>query len=221
MDARRLGTPRLCVQSVEPVFGENYRPGFLGFTHVGSSSASHGIAHITGWSRLSDVHVDRVLVVTGEKEGVELVGGRQVDTVPLTKYFDDPKTQIFFRKPRKCSGGLATRIATTALAQIGTRFDQLLMAARLVEGSFLRRWLLSHFPEKSRHFTAKLDPVDARWLSAEFAAYCLDCQPEFAGRGVLGRAARGVSPQELFEDAELFAAWRQEPEEGPKKSPVV
>jgi len=43
------------------------------------------------------------------------------------------------------------------------------------------------------------------------AAYCLDCQPEYADKGVLARPHYAIDPQELFEDMEIFAAWKQDP----------
>lgn len=218
LDTSRLARPRLCVQSLAPQFGDNYKPGFIGFTYAGSAQQSRGIARFSRWSRLSDIHVAQVLVVTGEDECVEAVPGKGILKSPLHRHFDDPKTQIFFRKPRKCSPSLGQRIADTALAQVGTRHENLLLAAQVLEGSFLRRWLMSHFREDPEHFSARLLCRDSRWISSELAAYCLDCQPEYADRGILARSAHGISPQELFEDEELFAGWSTEAEEGPKTS---
>jgi len=220
LDASRLSRPRICVQSLAPVFGENYKPGYIGFTHAGSSLLSTGIAYFTRWSRLSDFHVSHALVVTGNNECVEALGGKGVVKSPLDKYFDDPKTQIFFRKPRKCSAAVGQRIAETALAQVGTKYDNLLIAAQMLEGSFLRRWMLSHFRDTPDHFVGRLLNRSSRWICSELAAYCLDCQPEYADRGVLAKPNYAIDPQELFEDQEIFAGWHSEPEEGPKSSPA-
>jgi len=216
LDTSRLSRPRLCVQSVEPAFGENYKPGYIGFTHTGSPLLARGIAHFTRWSRLSDIHVSHVLVVSAENECVEAVGGKGVVKSPLDRYFNDPKTQIFFRKPRKCTQSLGQRIAESALAQVGAKYDNLLTAAQVLEGSFLRRWLMSHFRESPDHFVGHLLNRDERWICSELAAYCLDCQPEYADKGVLARPHNAIDPQELFEDQEIFANWSTEPEEGPK-----
>jgi len=218
LNTRRLANPRFCMQSIAPVFGENYKVGFVGFTYSGSPLLTRGMAHFTRWSRMSDIHVTGALIVTGENECVELAAGREVVKSPLEKYFNDPKRQIFFRKPKKCSPGVGARIAETAIAQLGTKFDQLLVAAKMLEGSFLRRWLLSHFRESPEPFTAKLTLQEERWLGAEFVAYCLDCQPEYADRGVLALPKHAISPQELFEDGEIFSAWSHDAEEGPKLS---
>jgi len=216
LDTSRLSRPRLCVQSLEPAYGDNYKAGYIGFTHAGSSLLSRGIAHFTRWSRLSDIHVSHVLVVTGENECVEAVGGKAVVKSPLDRYFNDTKTQIFFRKPRKCTQALGQRIAETAISQVGTKYETLLTAAQMIEGSFLRRWMLSHFRESPDHFVGHLLNRDSRWICGELAAYCLDCQPEYADRGILAKPHHAIDPQELFEDGEIFANWRTEPEEGPK-----
>lgn len=220
LDTSRLFRPRLCVQSLAPAFGDNYKPGYIGFTHTGSSLLSTGIAYFTRWSRLSDIRVSHVLVVTGNNECVEALGGKGVVKSPLNKYFDDPKTHVFFRRPRKCTAAVGQRIAEAALAQVGTKYDNLLIAAQMLEGSFLRRWMMSHFHDTPDHFVGRLLNRDSRWICSELAAYCLDCQLEYADKGVLAKPNYAIDPQELFEDQEIFANWHPEPEEGPKSSAV-
>jgi len=220
LDISRLARPRLCVQSQAPAYGDNYKPGYIGFTQTGSSLLSTGVAHLTRWSRLGDIHISHVLVVTGENECVEALPGKGVVKAPLERYFNDPKTQVFFRKPRKCTQALGQRIAETAIWQVGTKFETLLTAAQMLEGSFLRRWMMSHFRESPDRFIGRLLNRDSRWVCGEFAAYCLDCQPEYADKGVLAKPGYAIDPQEFFEDGEIFAGWRTEPEEGPKTSSV-
>jgi hypothetical protein len=208
---------RLSEECLEPVYGETYRQGFIGFTHATRNPVSRGIAYFTRWSRMSDMHVSHVLVVTGENECVEALAGRGVVKVPLEKYFACDRTQIFFRKPRKLNAGIGRRIAGAALAQVGARYDHLLLAAQMLEGSFLRRWILSAFKDSPDRFVGRLMNRDDRWICSELAAYCLDCQPEYADRGILAKPNYAINPQELFEDAELFAAWKNE-KPGSKKS---
>ncbi len=210
IDTSRLGAHRICVDCVPPIFGDNYKPGYIGFTHSDKSVISAGIAHFTRWSRLSDIHVSHVLVVTGENEAVEAVADKGVIKIPLTKYFDDPHSRIFFRKPKKLPAELGARIAGTALAQVGSRYDHLLLAAQVLEGSFLRRWIYSAFRDSPDHFVGRLLNRDDRWICSELAAYCLDAQPEYSDKGVLAKPHYAIDPQELFEDQEIFAAWKQE-----------
>jgi hypothetical protein len=79
-----------------------------------------------------------------------------------------------------------------------------------LESSFLRRWLFSAFSGSSDRFLGRLLTGENRWISSEFAAHCLDAQPEYADRGILARAQYAMSPQALFEDSEIFAAWKVE-----------
>ena len=176
LDTNRLARPRLCVQSMEPAYGDNYKPGFLGFTQTGSSMLSVGIAHFTRWSRLSDIHISHVLVVTGENECVEAVAGKGIVKSTLDRYFADPKTQIFFRKPRKCTQGLGQRIAETALSQAGTKYDTLVTVAQMLDGSFLRRWMISHFRESPDHFVGHLLNRDNRWIARNRKNDTGDCE---------------------------------------------
>jgi len=222
IDASRLAQPRIKVSSLLPRYGENYKAGYIGFVHEGGSP-SQGVAHFSRWSRLSDLHVSHAVIVTGENECVEALTGKGVVCSSLDKYFKNARTQIFFRKPRKCSSSVGSRIAETALAQVGTKFENLLLAAQVLEGSFLRRWIHSAFHDSPQHFAGKLQDRDPQWLSAELAAYCLDCQPEYAGKGVLARPHYLVSLQEFFEDTEIFAGWNQDEKEDekPEEFPVV
>lgn len=221
IDASRLSQSRIRIASLLPRYGENYKPGYLGFIHEGGAP-SVGITHFSRWSRLSDLHVSHVCIVTGENECVEAVPGRGVISTPLEKYFSNPRTQIFFRKPRKCSSGVGNRLAETALAQVGTKYDNLLLAAQVLEGSFLRRWIHSAFHDSPQHFAGKLLDRDAQWIAAEFAAYCLDCQTEYTGKGLLARPHYLVNLQELFEDTELFATWDQsDREDEHPESPII
>jgi hypothetical protein len=211
LDLSKVPASRVCVECLPPTFGDNYKTGYIGFTHSSKSPVAAGISYFTRWSRLSDIHVSHVMVVTGENECVEALADKGVVKSPLQKYFDDPGTRIFFRKPRKLTAEIGARLAETALAQVGTKYDHLLLAAQLLEGSFLRRWIYSAFRESPDHFVGRLLNRQDRWICSELAAYCLDAQPEYADKGVLAKPHYAIDPQELFEDADLFAAWKSEP----------
>lgn len=220
LDLSRLAQPRLQVQSLPPRFGENYKSGYIGFVDTSADAASKGLAYFTRWSRLSDVHVSHAVVVSGENTCVEVLAGKGVVRTPLEKYFNDPKVRLFFRKPRKCSTSVGERIAAAAEAQVGVRSDQLILAARMLENSFLQRWIRSAFAQNSDRFLGKLLNQDTRWLGGELAAYCLDAQPEYADKGLLAGPQVSVDPQHLFEDQDLFAAWKSQPADDEEMPPA-
>lgn len=207
--------PYLC-QCEAARFGTNYKVGYIGFTHRIADPVAEGIAHFTRWSRMSDIRVSHCFVVTGEWECVEATVRKGVVETNLARYFQDPRTRVFFRKPRKLDAPLGKRIAATARGQAGMKYDHLLVAAQFLEGSFLRRWLRAAFRQSPDLFLGRLLNRDERWICSELAAYCLDAQPEYADRGILARPHYAIDPQELFEDQEIFAAWSQDP---PAKSP--
>ena len=61
----------LKIDSITPVYGDNYNKGYIGFTYQKKSIVSIGIAFITRWARLSHIKVSHAFVVTDENECVE------------------------------------------------------------------------------------------------------------------------------------------------------
>jgi hypothetical protein len=191
-------------------YGTHYREGYLGFTQAAPSAPPSCIAFFKGWSRLSEIHVGHVFVVAGPTECVEVLPSKGVVLTPLARHLDDPRTAVCFRKPRKLSTDTGARIAALARAQAGIRVERLLKAAGTLDESFLHRWLGTAFRREDGGFLGRLTARDPGWMAAEFAAYCLDAQPEYVNCGILGKTDVRLSPQALFEDEELFASWKHE-----------
>ena len=55
---------------------------------------------------------------------------------------------------------------------------------------------------------SKLLNNEKRWICSELAAYCLDEQREYRGKGVLAKPEDTIDPQELFEDEVIFEPWK-------------
>jgi len=51
---------------------------------------------------------------------------------------------------------------------------------------------------------------EKRWICSELAAYCLDEQREYRGKGILAKPEDTIDPQELFEDETIFEPWKSE-----------
>ncbi|MDT8391679.1 MAG: hypothetical protein RRC34_14360 [Lentisphaeria bacterium] len=194
--------------SVSPAFERNYRLGHIGFTYRSDSLISHGIAYFTRWTRLSDIPVSHVLIVTGADTCVEAVKGVGVVETPLQRYFDNETIRISFREPVRLTSELGRRIADTATSQVGADYDISLILAQALDGSFLGR-LLHRFFGEDHHLKVSdwLNHPD-RWICSELAAYALDTQPEFHDRGILAKPDAAIEPQELFEDTVLFKPWK-------------
>ena len=197
------------VGSRVPRFGVNYKTGYIGFTFDDASIVSRGIAYFTRWKRMSQIKVSHSLVVTGDNQCVEALIGPGVVRRPLSKYFNDPHTLIFFRKPRRYTRDVGARIARTAAGQVGTQYDRLLLAAQIFEGCFLGRWARAAFGDKPEQFIGRVLNGKDKWICSELAAYALDSQAEYHDKGVLQKPDFTIDPQELFEDNRIFCRWHR------------
>jgi len=181
-----------------------YDVGYIGWTHVPGELAD-GICYFERWDRVQQIAVSHALVVTGTEFCVEAHWPR-VAAAPLANYFNDPKTVIVFRRPRGWTPELGQRIADAAASKVGAKYDLPLilsqLAAHTLCGHYLNKW-----------FNNRPDDYVSRWLDrkdqficSELAAFALNEQPEFRGKGILSRPLDTINPQELFEDPVLFEA---------------
>lgn len=197
----------LAFSSREPNYGTNYDAGYIGFTYDKSNIISKGIAYVTRWTRMHAIKVSHALIVSGENECIEAHAQNGVRRAPLSTYFDDPHTQIFFRKPVGLTPDLAKQIVNTATEQIGCAYDLDLILAQLeantAMGNLLRRILGKGFEEK----VCRLKDHPDRWICSELVAHCLDAQKEYKDKGVLAFSDATIDPQELFEDDLIFTPW--------------
>ena len=195
-------------KSIAPEFHKTHDVGYIGFTYYNASFISKGIAYFTRWSKLSEITVSHALVVTGENECIEALGDRdKVEKSPLTKYFDDPRCAIFFRKPLGWVEELGNRIAKTALSQDGAKYDYGLIVADMAKGSFIGHLIDGCFRGVKEDILTKILNNDKRWICSELAAYALDEQPEYHDKGILNKETDTITPQELFEDGTIFTPW--------------
>jgi len=198
----------LQIDSIVPVYGENYDKGYIGFSYEKGAIVSIGIAFITRWARISDVKVSHAFVVTGEDSCVEAVGkGVQVQT--LKHYFDNPHYQVFFRKPVQYNADVANRICQTASEQVGEAYDHSLIPAHAMFGFKWLKRLNKLTGGIFRSLVMRLMNSEDEWICSELAAYSLDEQPEYHDKGVLRQRNEAIDPQALFEDNEIFTAWKK------------
>lgn len=92
---------------LQPIYGEHFGPGYIGFTNSTSaisegitwfSSAEEAIAFEEDLPKEFEEGASHTFVAVSKMFGIESsVGG--VKTFPLSKYIDDPHVQLVFRKP--------------------------------------------------------------------------------------------------------------------------
>jgi len=201
---------RLEYKSEEPVYGENYDRGYIGFGYGRTHFVSKGVAYFTRLNRLGDVKVSHALIVTGPDSCIEARYNGGVQEGVLKQYFDDEEYQLFFRKPRNLDSTIATAIIKAAKTQLGCKYDTALLFSQAVNGSFLGRILNRAFGNSPDQMLSALVNSDARWVCSELVAYAMDNHPEYHDKGILADPHETIDPQELFEDTELFDPWHME-----------
>lgn len=203
---------KLEIESRPPVYGVNYKSGYIGFTYHSDMIVSRGVAYFTRWARMKDVKVSHCFVVVCKNDLIEALVKPGVHIDRLVKYFEDPCCQVFFRKPHGWNQDLADRIVYTAAGQVGDKYDLPLIFAQALQGTFLGRVINRLFKGKPDALLSRLADGADRWICSELAAYCLDEQPELRDRGILAKPVNTIDPQELFEDSAVFEPWKCGPE---------
>jgi hypothetical protein len=196
---------------LEPSYGDNYDFGYIGFTSPVTQDdvVSVGIAYFENYHRLSDISVTHAFIVTGENTCIEALMGKGVSEDHLQPYFNDPKTHIFFRKPADYTKDIGHRISDSARPELGKKYDDLLIAAFALRGSFFGRFIQTIFGKTPTTDFNQFLHTNSRWICSELAAHCMDVQPEYHGKGVLANGDFTIDPQNLFEDEVIFTPWHQ------------
>lgn len=196
------------ITSIEPVYGNNYKKGYVGFLNYDKSIVSRGIAHFTGWNKISNIHVTHTFFVVDEEYCIEADAFANCVKLTLLKtYFDNPECQIFFRCPIELNEEIANNIVEIALNEIGKKYDFKAILTQALSGSFagrlLDRLLVGKFEEQVSEILNDAD----RWICSELVAYVLNEQPQYKNKGILKHPHAGISPQEIFEDSTIFIPW--------------
>jgi len=191
---------------MKPKFGENYDIGYIGFTFCPGDIISEGIAYFSDAE--TDIDVSHTLLVTGKNECIEAHIKNGVVVSTLSKYFNDPDCQIFFRKPVWLTHEIADRMVETAEEQVGCEYDTSLITAQALQGSFLGRLINKVFDGSPDKYVSNMLDSDNKWICSELVAYILDSQPEYRDKGILSKPNSTINPQELFDDTVIFKQWK-------------
>lgn len=199
----------MTVKSIQPQYGVNYGPGYVGFTNDGDF-VSEGIAYFERWDRLGKISVSHTFIVASPDHCIEahIKGGVQVS--PLAKYFDDPSTAVFFRKPLGWNPEIAGAIVKSAAEKVGCGYATGLIVEEAMADSFVGHWVNKFTHYWPHRFFSALLGSDTSDICSELVAYALNAQPIYRGRGILANPADTIDPQELFEDTVIFEDWQEQ-----------
>lgn len=193
----------------KPRFGVDYDIGWIAFNHA-ESNMSKLIAYLDDTKRANGVVVSHAMVISGKNECIEAAFPKGVVRSDLDEaYFDRDDRYVVFRKPTGLTPDIADRIVSAAATEVGTEYNHSVLITQFAKLTF-GGWLIERRCEDDvsegdlRKCVDRFIEVDSKWICSELAAYCLDRQPEYTARGVLAKSPRSLTPQELFEDEELF-----------------
>ena len=203
------------INSIQPKFKENYDIGYIGFTYNKSDITSIGIAYFTDWIRMSDIKVSHCFIVTGEDKLIEASPKNGVREDTISKYFDDPNVQVFFRKPNMNKNtspfDRISDIADSAKYYLGTKYNYSAILTQFLYGN-------KTIPAIFGLFGASHDSTRIFMLSLFEPLLCY-CSNGFICSGLVVRVLiitncfyaelpyNLISPQELFESVKPFYPW--------------
>ena len=195
---------KLVFRNRKPEYGQDYDRGWIGFNHA-ESNMSAIIAYLEGWEREREIIISHAFIVSGENECIEAAFPKGVVETSLDEgYFDRDDRYVIFRKPQGLNDDIAERIVAAARDEVGADFDHGVLANHAAQDNFLGWLINSACDGELKNCVDQFISADDEWICSELAAYCLDQQPEYEGRGVLSNSLGALTPQKLFEDEELF-----------------
>ncbi len=185
---------------------QEVRAGDMGFTYYPGSWLSRWIAWFSRalWWREEKLPVSHTFPVISRLAGVEAHIEHGVRRFYLMKYARDQNCRLYFKRLRDWTPGLGRRIAQAAECRIGHKYDRGLILAQFLDRTFLGRWLNRLTRGWMGRHVARVLNRHNQEICSELVAETLKAQPEFRHVRLLHRAASLISPQQLFDDEELW-----------------
>lgn len=199
----------MLIEVIKPEYGKNYRKGDIGFTYNSGSLVSEGIAYFTRWERMSDIRVSHCFVVAAQFDVIEALPDG-ISRTDITRYFNNPKINVFFRKPNEWTPQMGEKIVTHAATHIGTEYDWRLDLAHGISGSMMGHLATKITGDAWHRRVCEWMNDPKKWMCSEMGSDCLQAIPILRPKGCLQYPACTISPQELFEDNDVFEAWKKE-----------
>lgn len=192
------------ILSVKPEFGTNYDVGYVGFTYNSQSIISNGIAYFEHWSAMKDIKVSHVLVVAGEDLTIEALP-EGVVYGSLKHYFDDPHTQIFFRKPVGWNREIGRELVQECAKYIGEKYGYSLIVAHALSNSLVGHFINKLFKGAPDRWVSRLLDARRQKICSELLVTAMKSFPMWAQH--LPHPANVYDPKELLLSP-VFKRWK-------------
>jgi len=205
---------KYCYEDAKPVYGDNYKRGYIGFTFNPSSPVSNIIVKCTKYWNYSAIPISHVLIVENEETCIEALMGKDDNKVvrsTLSKYFDSEQL-IFFRKPKDIDEASLNTITETAVSSLGSPYETKQLFGQIIRAGFFTRTFNKITNNVFADCLSNLIDDPKAFICSELAAYCLKSAKnwEYHDKGILKRSTCRVNPIELFEDRTIFKDWNIE-----------
>ena len=198
----------MLVDYIKPVYGKNYDRGFVFGTNKMDDFVHAGIAYFQRWERMDILKCQHVGLVVDENTIIQAHVGIGVHEASISTLFDDPCTQVFFRKPKGLTSEMANRIVGTASMHLGQDYDKSLILAHAANGTFLGRLASKMTDGASERALCEWLDDPFQWICSELVADALDTQPELKDQGILALPDCAIKPQELISDEIIYEQWK-------------
>lgn len=189
----------------KPVFGENYKPGYVGFTFTDGSFLSSGIAWFTRWDAKKggapNLKLSHTIIVIDKDTCIEATWPK-IKISPLSNYFNDDPKHICFRKPKGLTPEIAKEMIEQGKIRIGEHYDiSVIVGQFLKKNIFGRVFSFLTFRLSDKVLIKVFDAARAA-VCSEFVAWCMK-----AAGYELKRIPADYTLQDLFHDEDLFEPW--------------
>jgi hypothetical protein len=184
-----------------PVYGQDYRDGYVFFSYNTTSFISAGIALFSRHDAANGIPISHCGIVTGENECVEASqpGGVQVSDF-VKKYVEPGEIVVSLCKPRDITPEIAARIIEEAQSHIGKGYATVGVAGSALWNIFGLTWI----PWFRRR---------RNWLNSKSTMFCSELCAEALIEGYPDRPGclqwhpTNIYPATLFNDHEVFTKW--------------
>jgi len=184
-----------------PVYGEDYKEGYVFFSYVTKNLISSGIALFQSSEMTSGLPISHCGVICGPGHCLESIIPATTESDFIKKYVEDPHTIVFLRKPKDWTPEMAQKMIEEGRKHIGEKYSYC-----GIIGFMFRTVLSWGFKLFSKlRYKDNLLNTDSTTFCSEYVSLCM--RTGMGKVGCLAYNSENIGPSTLFEDKEIWADW--------------